>query len=103
MGELPHLKALVERHADRPFAIVGINTDSDKAEYRRKIEQHGVTWRNAWAGSPGGPIPRSWAVDSYPTIFVLDAQHIIRAVDARGRRLEQVVQQLLDEVGSQAR
>lgn len=98
MGELPHLKALVERHASAPFAIVGINTDSDKADYRRKLEQHAVTWRNAWAGSPSGAIPRSWAVDSYPTIFVLDASHVIRAVDARGERLEEVVAELLAEL-----
>ena len=32
MGEIPHLKALVERHKEDPFAIVGVNTDDDKDE-----------------------------------------------------------------------
>lgn len=103
MGELPHLKALVERHADRPFAILGINTDSDKADYRRKLEQHGVTWRNAWTGGPGGAVSRSWSIDRYPTIFVLDAQHVIRAIDTRDKRLDAIVQELLDEVAAEAR
>lgn len=95
MGEIPHLKALVERHADAPFAIVGVNTDEDKGEYRRKAQQYGVTWRSAWQGSTGGPLPTSWGIDSYPTVFVLDAKGVIRSVNARGKELEKTVDELL--------
>ena len=101
MGELPHLKALVERHADQPFAVVGINTDGDKQEYLRLAEKHGVTWRSAWQGSTSGPIPTEWGVTSYPTVFVLDAQHRIRFVNARGARLGQVVDELLGELANE--
>jgi hypothetical protein len=98
VGDIPHLKALVERHKDQPFAIVGVNTDRDKEEYRRKVEQHGVTWRSAWAGSPAGELPRAWGIQSYPTVFVLDASHTIRHTDARGERLSEVVAELLQEL-----
>ena len=91
------MKALVERHKDDPFAIVGVNTDSNAAEYRNKIAQHGVTWRSAWQGSTNGPLPTSWGVDSYPTIFVLDAKHVIRAIGARGKELARVVGELVAE------
>lgn len=97
MGEIPHLKALVERHADQPFAIVGINTDGDKDTYRKKAVEHGVTWTNAWTGSTNAGVPKAWGVQSYPTIYVLDADHVIRHVNARGDELERVVQELLDE------
>lgn len=92
------MKALVQRLEDEPFAIVGINTDRDKDVYRKKVAEHGVTWRSAWQGSPSGPIPASWGVDSYPTVFVLDASHVIRHVGARGARLGAVVDELLDEL-----
>ncbi len=98
MGEIPHQKALVERHANEPFAIVGVNTDDDKDEYRKKAIEHGVSWRSAWQGSTRGPIPAKWGVNSYPTIFVLDADHVIRHVDARGAELERVVGELLAEL-----
>jgi hypothetical protein len=97
VGEIPHQKALVERHKDEAFAIVGVNTDDDKEQYRRKIDEYGVTWRSAWQGSTDGPIPTSWGINSYPTIFVLDREHVIRHVDARGQELERVVGELLRE------
>ena len=97
MGEIPHQKALVERLKDEPFAIVGINTDDEKDDYERKVVEYGVTWRSSWQGSTGGPIPTQWGVTSYPTIFVLDANHVIREVDVRGAALGRVVDKLLAE------
>lgn len=98
MGEIPHLKTLVQRHADRPFALVGINTDSDKEEYLRKAQDFGVTWRSAWEGSTGKGWPQAWGISSYPSVIVLDAQHKIRAWGARGKELDKIVDQLLAEV-----
>ena len=97
MGELPHLKTLVQRHVDRPFAIVGINTDDDKEKYKQQAVDHGVTWRSAWQGSTDGPIPTHWGVYSYPTTFVLDAHHVIRAIGPRGEAPAQLVDELLAE------
>ena len=98
MGEIPHLKALVKRHADDAFALVGVNTDRDKDEYLKKALDYGVTWRSAWQGSTEGPWPSTWGIDSYPSLVVLDAQHRVRFWDLRGAALGPAVQQLLDEM-----
>ena len=74
-----------------------MNTDDDKDEYRKKLADFGVTWRSAWAGSTHGEIPARWGIDSYPTILVLDAQHVIRNIGARGEDLGRVVDELLAE------
>jgi hypothetical protein len=97
VGEIPHQKALVERHKDEPFAILGVNTDDDKDDYRKKLAEYGVTWRSAWQGSTDGPIPTKWGINAYPTIFVLDGEHVIRHVNARGEELGRVVAELLAE------
>ena len=97
MGEIPHQKALVERLKDEPFAIVGINTDEKKDEYWKKVGEYGITWRSAWQGSTEGPIPSTWGIDSYPTVFVLDANHVLRRIGARGEELGRVVDELLAE------
>ena len=47
MREIPNLRALVKRHKDDPFAILGINTDDDKDEFRAKCEEFDVTWRSS--------------------------------------------------------
>ena len=98
MGDIPHSKALVERLKDAPFALLGVNTDDDKETYQRKAVEYGVTWRSAWQGSTRGPIPSTWGVNSYPTIFVLDADHVIRFIDARGQELSNKVDLLLAEL-----
>ena len=98
MGEIPHEKALVERLKHEPFALLGVNTDDDKDEYRAKVADHGVTWRSSWQGSTTGPWPTQWGVNSYPTIFILDENHVIRAMDARGEDLGKVVDGLLGEM-----
>ena len=49
---IPHEKALVQRYSDRPFVLLGVNSDKDKQQYRRKAKAMGVTWRSAWLGSP---------------------------------------------------
>lgn len=99
------MKALVQRHAEAPFAIVGVNTDGDADDYRKQVEQYGVTWRSAWQGSIADAdyIPARWGIDAYPTIFVLDADHVIRAIDARGEELERVVDELMAELAESDR
>ena len=101
MLEIPSQKALVERHKDEPFAILGINTDGDSQEYLRKRAEFGITWRSSWQGGLDGPIPTQWGVDSYPTIFVLDAKHVIRHVDVRGEALDTAVEELLKELADE--
>ena len=95
MGEIPHEKALVERLKDAPFVLLGVNTDEDRDQYRKKLGEYGVTWRSAWQGGTDGPIPTSWGIESYPSVFVLDAQHVLRFVDARGEDLGKRVDELL--------
>jgi hypothetical protein len=87
----------VKLHAEEPFAIVGINTDDDPDAYRKSAAELGVTWTNAWQGGFGA-ISQAWGVRGYPTIFVLDAQGVIRFRDVRGAALDAAVKALLAEM-----
>ena len=98
---MPHLKSLVERHKDKPFAILGINTDSDRDEYRKLIEDNGVTWRSAWQGSTAGPIPTRWAIEAFPTKYLLDAKGVLRYADDElwgAESLDRAIETLLAEM-----
>jgi hypothetical protein len=94
---IPHEKALVKRLENEPFALIGINTDPDKAEYKKQIASNGITWRSAWDGSTRGPLCTKWGVSSFPTIYVLDAKGTIRHIGLRGEDLEQAVNALIRE------
>jgi len=91
------MQALVQRHSDEDFAILGINTDQDPSYYRKQCERMGVTWPSIMAGSTSGKIPRAWGVSGYPTMYVLDREGVIRSLSPRGKELERVVDELIAE------
>ena len=75
---IPHERSLVKRMASRPFALIGINTDDEKELYFEKAAEMEVTWRSSWQGSTTGPICQQYRVRSYPTLFLLDHEGVIR-------------------------
>jgi len=75
---IPHSRTLVERLQSEPFALIGVNTDSDKEKYREGALEHKVTWRSSWQGGTGGPLTKEWSVQGYPTVFLIDHKGVIR-------------------------
>ena len=74
MGEIPHLKELVQLHTEDPFTILGVNTDSDLDEYHTKAADHEISWRSAWNPNPSSGLPQVFGVTGYPTMILLDAE-----------------------------
>ena len=76
----PHERSLVERLKDAPFAIIGVNSDSDLAAMKPKFKDEKITWRSFWNGpeGTGGPISKAWNVRGWPTLYVLDHEGRIR-------------------------
>lgn len=95
---LPHEKALVERWKDKPFALIGINSDGEAAAVRKLLAEQGISWRNAIDVSTEGPWARAWNVSGWPTIYVLDHKGVIRFRDVRDAELETAVSSLLKEL-----
>jgi thiol-disulfide isomerase/thioredoxin len=79
MQMVPHEKELVERLKGRPFVLVGVNGDDRTAAAKKVVEQEGMTWRSFWNGGAwNGAISTAWNVTGWPTVYVLDAQGVIR-------------------------
>jgi hypothetical protein len=95
----PHERSLVKRLANRPFALIGINSDQDRDALKKVLEAEKITWRSFWnGGSTSGPISTAWRVRGWPTIYILDANGVIRARDVRGEAMDHVVDALLTEL-----
>lgn len=99
----PHERSLVERLKDKPFALIGVNSDTDKKQLKKRMEEEKITWRSFWCGKEGtgGPIPTAWNVRGWPTIYVIDAKGIIRAKNVREKAMDEAVDALLKEMGEQ--
>ncbi len=95
----PHERSLVKRLADKPFTIIGVNSDTDREGLKQTLQDEQITWRSFWnGGSTSGPISTAWNVHGWPTIYVLDAQGQIRYRGVRGEQLDQAIDTLLAEV-----
>jgi peroxiredoxin len=77
----PHERSLVAKYRDRPFALIGVNLNGYAPdELKESMEKHGLTWRCfADPGDLGrGAIAASWNFPGTPTLYIIDAQGIIR-------------------------
>jgi thiol-disulfide isomerase/thioredoxin len=94
---IPHEQSLVQHYADKPFVLLGVNIDDNREAALKVITTHGISWRNWRAGGEGNPIQKRWPVEVLPTIYVIDANGIIRHTGISGAHLESAVESLLTE------
>lgn len=97
----PHERSLVKQLADKPFALIGVNSDKDLEQLRKDVKAKDITWRSFWNGEQGtsGPIAIKWSVFDWPTIYVVDAKGLIRFKNVRGDELDEAITKLLAEAG----
>jgi len=95
---LPHERSLVTKLTGKPFSLVGVNSDRDKADFKTQAAKEEVTWPCFYDESTSGPIATAWNIHGWPTIYVIDAKGVIRFRDLRGDALEKAVDGLLDEM-----
>jgi thiol-disulfide isomerase/thioredoxin len=80
MQMVPMERALTERMKGRPFALIGVNGDGILPDALRAVAREKITWSSFWNGKGGsdGPISSAWNVSGWPTVYLLDANGIIR-------------------------
>jgi thiol-disulfide isomerase/thioredoxin len=93
---IPHEREMVERLKSRPFQLVSISADEKKETLREFLEKEKMPWAHWWVGVQSR-FGDDWDIRYYPTIYVIDAQGLIRHKDLRGEELEKAVTRLLAE------
>ncbi|MBL6720035.1 MAG: TlpA family protein disulfide reductase [Planctomycetes bacterium] len=93
---MPHLRELVKLHQDRPFALIGINTGDSPEDYRKGLEDHGVSWISAYQGEET-PIADMYRVRGYPTYFLIDADGKIVMTGHSGSAMDDKIEELLEK------
>ena len=78
MALVPQQRELLRRLQGKPFTLLGINSDDDRAQARKVMDAEGMTWRSWWDEKRYGPIAELWDAGPWPTVYVLDANGVIR-------------------------
>jgi hypothetical protein len=76
----PHERSLVKRLEGKPFVLIGVNSDKGTdEEIKKKNEDAQITWRS-FKNDRGanGSISDAFAVQGWPTIYVIDHKGVIR-------------------------
>lgn len=65
---------------DKPFALIGVNVGGNARNLKDVMTRENLTWRSfADFGNAGqGAIAARWNLTSTPTLYVLDAQGVVR-------------------------
>lgn len=93
---LPHERSLVKRLQGRPFAIVGINSDS-KERLQELVKDGTTTWRNFTNEQTYGKISDIWGVRGWPTLYLIDHNGVIKHKGLRGEAMEKAIMEMVAE------
>ena len=92
-----HERSLVKRLANRPFALVGVNIDTDLKEIQNIVREKNLIWRSFWDGDY--QITKSYGISGFPTIMLIDQNGVIRSIDpGRGKKLDEAIDELLAQM-----
>ena len=99
-AQAPYERFLLDKYDRWPFAVLGVDTGSNKEGARQAHKASPVTHRTWWdepkPGETGGPIASAWNVVGWPATYLIDGQGIIQFVDLREENLLIAVRQLVD-------
>jgi len=96
----PHERSLVIEMTGKPFALLGVNSDSTIERAKKAIADNKLNWRS-FQNSPEGAeskISTAWGVKGWPTVVVLDEDFRIRYRGHDGNKAMEVAKRLVAEL-----
>jgi thiol-disulfide isomerase/thioredoxin len=80
MKLVPQERELVKQMGGKPFVLIGVNGDDDRAKLKEVVAKNEIGWRSFWNGEkgPSGPIAEAWCVRGWPTVYLIDYKGVIR-------------------------
>lgn len=100
-----HERSLVEEMKDKPFALIGVNSDKTLERAKKAIADNNLNWRS-FQNQPAESeqhISKDWYVSGWPTIVVLDAEMRIRYRGHNGNTAMDVAKKLVEELAAVAK
>jgi hypothetical protein len=99
---IPYERSLVTRMANKPFALLGVNSDKEPDKLKQNLASFRVNWRSFKNQlSQGKAISQAWQVKGWPVIFLIDHKGVIRR-RLSGKTSETLLNHWIDELVREA-
>ena len=86
-------RSLHQKMDGRRFAVVGVNSDTNRDLTRRIMKIQQIQWSNFWnGGSRFGEISTQWGVKTWPVLYVIDGDGIIQLKSIGGHNRGEILQ-----------
>ncbi|SFW19680.1 TlpA disulfide reductase family protein [Cellulophaga fucicola] len=94
-NENPNVVKVYNKYHDKGLNIVGVSLDRTADDWKKAIEEDGLTWNHVYNAKDVQQVAKLYNVTSIPSTFILDENGIIIAKNLRGDDLETKIAELL--------
>ena len=107
-AELPNVRRLHEKYADRGFTVLGVSVDDDKQRVKQFLDRHSVDWPTLFGHRENArgwkhPMVDKYGVFDLPRAILVDRDGHVVSMNARGARLTAELEKLFgDSVAADA-
>lgn len=92
--EIPNLKNLYSKYAEKGFEIISISIDKKKEDWKKALEEEQLTWKN-FLDETG--VANIYKVKFVPTMYLIDSNMIMVGENLRGEDLAGKLDELFNE------
>jgi thiol-disulfide isomerase/thioredoxin len=101
-AELPNVKKNYQKYHDKGFEVVGISLDDDRDALEKFLSDEQIPWPIVFGGEgePHGwdqAIATYYGIGSIPTTILTNQKGEVVSLNARGKKLGELLAQLLDK------
>ena len=97
IAEMPNVISVYEKYHEKGFEIIGISLDRSIDPLKEYIKENEISWPNIYDADQANSIADQFSITAIPTMFIIDQEGKIVAVNTRGPELEKAIAGLLEE------
>lgn len=92
-----HERSLVKELADKPFALLGVNTDSSLEVFQNAVKKNNLNWRSFYDADKS--ICKSYGIQSFPTIMLINEEGVVVSTSpGRGPIIDEKIKALINKM-----
>lgn len=96
--EMPHIQQLYQRYRDSGFEVVGISVDIDLEKLKKYIAKVKIPWKTIHESERAKSSNTArYNILSYPTAILVNREGKVVSLEARGKKLEELLKKLLGD------